>query len=115
MLEDRIVVPMAVRSIATTHATVVAKQCDARIGRIDHCLLQDLHPVTDVAFDVEEVRRTATPLAAVERHHLHESTCPNRAAGARIECRVFGEENTNKKGRVDVLLGGLISEGVGDT
>ena len=113
--QDLVVVQVTVRSIATTDAAVVAEQRDSSIGRAIQRRLQDLHTVADVALDVEQVGRSAAPLSTVKRHDLHQSARANRAAGMRIEGRVFGEKNTNQKRRVDVLLVGLVHDGVGDT
>jgi hypothetical protein len=51
----------------------------------------------------------------VEGHDLHQSARANRAAGAWIERRVFGEKNTDQQRRVDVFLVGLLNDRVGDT
>ena len=71
MSQNLVIVLMAVRSVTTADATVVAQQRNASVGRVDHRLFQDLYAVADVALDVKEVLRASAPLSAVQWHDLH--------------------------------------------
>src|SRR5438045_5755128 len=114
-LQNLVVVAVTVRSVATTDAAVVAKQRHTRVRRVTDRLLQDLHTVTDVALDVEQVRRAASPLTTVEGHDLHQAARADRAAGVRVEGRVFREKNADEQRRVDLLLVSLIDDRISDT
>src|SRR6185436_8925748 len=81
VLEHGVVVPVTVRSIAAADATVVAEERDASVRGATHRFLENLDTVTDVALDVEQVRRAASPLSTVERHDLHQAARADRAAG----------------------------------
>src|SRR5688500_15203167 len=72
--QNLVVVRVTVRRVAAPDAPVVAQQSLAHVRRILDRLLEDLHTVTDVGLDVEQVGRAAAPAAGVKRHHLHQTT-----------------------------------------
>src|SRR6266550_6981459 len=92
-----VVVTVTVGRVAASHAAVVAEERYARVGGAVDGGLENLHTVADVDLHVEQVLRAATPLAAVERHHLHQTARANRAAGARVEGRIFSAEDTDQQ------------------
>src|SRR3954466_2804598 len=104
MLQDSVVVPVAVRSVTAAHAPVVAEERDASVGRATHRFLEDLHAVTDVALDVEQVRRSAARLTTVDGHYLNQPARADRAAGVRVKRVVFGQQNADEQRRIDLLL-----------
>src|SRR4051812_40645448 len=63
--QNLVVVQVTVGRITASHATVIAEERQTSVRRIDHCLLQNLNTVADVALDVEQVRRAATPFTTV--------------------------------------------------
>jgi hypothetical protein len=105
----------ASRRVRSADASVVSLKCDAEVRRVLDRVCQNADAVADIAFDVIEVLRFAAPLAAMEGHHLHQSTRAHEASRPRIEVAGLDEHHSDKKCRIDFLLATLYDDSPGDS
>jgi hypothetical protein len=60
---------------------------------VSEVICQDRDAMADVRFYIEQVARSASPLAGVKRHHLHEAAGTDEARCARVEQRIFRKQD----------------------